>query len=67
MSLIWRFLQYILSHRYLRCFYIALLTVSNIHEQELRAATTKVEYVAEILGYMIGLFVLAVIIGEVSA
>ena len=50
---------------YLRCFYIGLLLVSNIHEQEERNATNTVEFVAEIVGYMLGVFTLAVIIGEV--
>ncbi len=51
--------------RYLRCFYFGLLTVSNIHEQEVRQPVTSVEYVAEMIGYMFGVFVLAVVIGEV--
>ena len=54
-----------LCFRYLRCFYFGLLTVSNIHEQEERHPVTVMEYVAEMIGYMFGIFVLAVVIGEV--
>lgn len=52
--------------RYMRCFYFALLTVSNIHELEERNPSTTIEYVSEIVGYLFGLFILAVIIVEVS-
>ena len=53
-------------HRYLRCFYWALLTVSTIHELEENNPSTNLEFAVEMIGYLFGVFVLAVIIGEVG-
>ena len=51
---------------YIRCFYWAVLTVSGIRDLEERNPTTTVEYTVEMLGYLIGIFIIAVFIGEVS-
>ncbi len=53
-------------YSYLRSFYWALLTVSTIHEKEENDPETNIEYVVEVVGYLFGIFVLAVIIGEVG-
>ena len=51
---------------YIRCFYWAVLTVSGIHDLEERNPTTTVEYTVEMLGYLLGIFIIAVFIGEVG-
>lgn len=56
----------ITCHRYLRCFYWGLQTVSTTHDREQTDPTNNIEFVAETLGYLIGVFALAVIIGEVG-
>ena len=51
---------------YIRCFYWAVLTVSGIHDLEERNPTTTIEYTVEMLGYLLGIFIIAVFIGEVG-
>ena len=57
-------LLFVLS--YIRCFYWATLAVATIHELEGQNPETTLEYVVELAGYLFGVFVIAVIIGEVS-
>ena len=51
---------------YLRCFYWAVRTVSTIHELEENNPTNTLEFTVEMFAYLGGVFVIAVIIGEVS-
>ena len=51
---------------YVHCFYWATLTVTAIHDLEERNPTTTIEYTVEMLGYLLGIFIIAIFIGEVG-
>ena len=53
-------------YSYLRCFYWALLTVATIHNLDERTPSDLLQYFLDIVGYLVGVFVMANIIGEVS-
>ncbi|XP_071502067.1 cyclic nucleotide-gated channel alpha-3-like [Diadema antillarum] len=54
-----------LPHKYLASFYWSTLTLTTIGD--LPAPHNEVEYVVQILGYLVGIFIFATIVGQVGA
>ncbi|XP_064405608.1 cyclic nucleotide-gated cation channel beta-1-like isoform X3 [Halichondria panicea] len=50
---------------YLRCFYWATVTVVTSHNLDRGPPSNAVEYIGEMVAYLIGVFILALIIGEI--
>ena len=55
------------TYSYLHSFYWAFLTVATIHSIEPHKPVNTVEYIVELLGYLSGTIIIAVIISEVCA
>ena len=53
------------TYSYLHSFYWAFLTVAAIHNIEPHKPVNTVEYIVELLGYLSGTIIIAVIISEV--
>lgn len=51
---------------YLRCFYWALMTLGTIHDLNKRIPNNNIQYALSVFGFLLGVFILAIIIGEVS-